>query len=298
MKSFLIIASLAILILAGCAPDQVGNVEAARTAAAQTLDAQLSLAQAQVIVLTAEAEQLTLEAEISALETENASLALELEQTQAVQATFEATQPQLVAPNGANCRVGPNVAFRRAAEIASAGIVDVLARSSDGEWWQVVTPGQEDSTCWVFWTNDLTFVGDVFSLPLVQGPQLPTSTAAPTRPPGISLRYAINNNCDGIRYAIIGIRNTGPEIYRSAVVRLFDVASSSQINTSDGNNEFLSTSTSCPKGKPSLSPGQSAFLAISLSGTNSGDLLRASVRVCTEKGLRGNCISSNTQFTR
>ncbi len=298
MKSLISLFAISLIFVVGCSPEVSGDLDAARTAAAQTLDAQLDLALAKGVVETAEAEQLALEAEIQALETENANLELELEQTQAVQATFEAILPQLVAPSGANCRIGPNAGFRREAEIASGGIADVLVRSADGEWWQVSVPDQADATCWVFWASDLTFLGDVFSLPLIAGPSLPTNTVAPTRPPGFSLRYDIKNNCDGVSYLMIRINNTGPESYESARVRLIDVASGAQISGSDGNNEFLSTSSSCPKGNSTLGPGQSAYLAISIGSSSPGDLLRVSVRLCTEKGFGGNCISGNTQFTR
>jgi hypothetical protein len=298
MKTLVSFIALSLLFISGCSPTVISDVGAARTAAVQTLDAQLDLAQAQSIVETSEAEQAALEAGVHVSETENANLELALEQTQALQATFEAITPQLVAPSGANCRLGPNAGFRREAEIASGGVFDIMARNSDGDWWQVKHPDEADSTCWVFWASDLSFMGDVFSLPLIAGPSLPTNTAAPTRAPGFSLRYDINNTCSGVSYAMIIIRNTGPETYESAVVRLWDVASSTEIRSSAGNSEFLTSVTSCPKGNSNLGPGQSAYMTISLGGTRSGDLLRVSVRLCTENGFGGNCISGNTQFTR
>lgn len=298
-KTFALIIFLAVSFSA-CSPqiEEVG-IEAARTAAAATLDAQLELARSGNIELTAEAVQLTLQAKIDSLATENAGLALQLEQTQIAQSTFSAIEPSLKAPSGANCRVGPASGFARITEVSPGGeSLNIVARSSSGDWWQVKPPALDGGDCWIFWASDLTFEGDVFSLPLVEGPRLPTNTLAPTRPPGISVRFAAENTCEGTKFAMIEITNTGPETYESAVVRLIDVASGTQIARSDGNNEFLSSSASCPKGNSNLGPGQSAFLGIRVDGASSGALLRVSVRVCTENGYAGNCVSRNTQFTK
>ncbi len=296
MRKLIPLLCLAILMLAACAPTENGDPDAARTAAAQTLDAQLGVAQADQALETAEAEQTALDLELNLLETENAQLEIEIDQTQAAQATFAATEPLLIAPTGVTCRLGPNTGFGRAADIAAGSSVAITARSEDGEWW--LAQLQDESECWVFWSSELGFEGDVFNLPLVQGPQLPTATIAPTREPGFALSFVSDHSCDGVSNGIFEVRNTGPETYESVRIRLFDVASDSQVRAIDGNNEFLASSNSCPKGNSTLGPSQTAFLAIPLSGTNDGDPLRISVRLCTENGLGGNCIAGNRQFTR
>ena len=287
---------LAALLLAACGPAPE-NPEAALTAAAATLDARLDVAQAESALQTAEAEQATLEAELANAEATNQALQAAGTQTAVFEATQAAIDPQLISPSGTICRQGANAAFPKAADIAANQPIDVIARSTDGEWWQVPHPDDPAETCWVFWDADLDFLGDVFNLPLVAGPALPQPTLGPTNPPGFALNFDRENICTGTSYFIIAVSNTGPETYQSASVSLINADTSSNIARSDGNNEFLASANSCPKGNASLGPGLSAYLAVPSGAAPSGGSLRVSVRLCTENGLKGSCISSNTSFS-
>jgi hypothetical protein len=284
----LIIAAL----LAACQGSQLSSQDAARTAAAATLNAELEIAAAELDLATAQAEQTALAGDIQALETENALLNAGGTETVAAQATLGAINPQLVPPEAVACRFGPNVGFSKVADLSAGEAVDVLARSSTGDWWQVPSPEDPQESCWVFWQQDLEFLGEVFNLPLVQGPQLPPNTAAPTSPPGFSLRYVGNNTCGGTRYAVLRVINTGPDTYRSARVMLSD--SSGEVSSADGNHEFLPTSSSCPKGNPDLLPGQEAFVAVPIKGV--GGTLGVRVILCTGKGYSGTCLARGLEF--
>lgn len=286
------------LLIAACAPVEKANDPAAAfTAAAQTLDAQLQIVQAEAALQTAEAGKATVQAQRDELATQNAQLQIEGTQTAAAQATLSAIEPQLISPSGTLCRSGPNLGFARVAVIGAGDALKVLGRSTDGEWWQIESPEEEGESCWVFWDDDLDFLGEVFNLPFIEGPVLPTRAAGPTSPPGFTVRYVQQNVCDGQNYAVVAVRNTGTETYESAVVELVDVATGTQLARSDGNNEFLATSSSCPKGNSALGPGGEAFMAVRLQGASAGDSLRVNVRLCTENGMGGSCRVSNTTFT-
>lgn len=279
-------------MLVACQGNAPGSQDAARTAAAATLNAQLELAAVEVALATSEAKQTALAREVHALETQNAQLSVESTQTAAAQASLAAVDPQLVPPEAVACRFGPNFAFAKLADLPAGEPVNVLARGSTGDWWQVPSPEDSQQTCWVYWQQNLEFLGQVFNLPLVEGPQLPTNTAAPTREPGFSLRYVGSNMCGTTRHAVLRVLNTGPETYRSARVILSD--STGEMSTADGNNEFLPTSGSCPKGNPELLPGQEAFVAVPFKGT--GPTYRVRVVLCTEKGYAGNCLARAVEF--
>jgi len=126
---------------------------------------------------------------------------------------------------------------------------------------------------------------------------LSPSTPVPTGQPGISARFDVEKSCDGTPFAIVRVRNVGPETYQSAIVKLSD-ANGDEIRRSDGNNEFLPSSTCPGTEQPTLEPGEERFVAVSLAGTNLGDTLLIRVTVCTEKGYGGNCWSSATSFVR
>jgi hypothetical protein len=94
---------------------------------------------------------------------------------------------------------------------------------------------------------------------------------------------------------MIGVRNLGNQTYRSAIVVLTDSARN-ELNRSDGNNEFLPNSNTCPGGEQELRPGQEKYVAIALRNTPPGDTLTVRVTVCTETGYKGECFTSATRF--
>lgn len=286
-----LIATLSIF-LAACA----GAVtdDAAQTAAAATLDAGVDSIAAQAALETVQDENAALQATVDALATANAGLKVGGTATAAAAATAAAVPPQLITPNGAACRIGPDPNFGKIADIPANTPVDVIARSLDGEWWQVASPKGNGGTCWVFWSEELDFLGEVFNLAMVAGPSLPTPTFQPTHAPGISVRYVGNLTCNGVRLAIIRVANLGGETYQSAIVRVSDSAGT-EFNRSDGNNEFLPNDHTCPGGQPTLGPGQEKYVAVSIQGAPLGTLI-VRVTVCTEKGAGGTCWSSTTQF--
>lgn len=217
----------------------------------------------------------------------------------AAEATEAALDPQLFSREAVSCRVGPDIGFASRAQLIAFEVVDVLARNTDGDWWQVISPNDSETTCWIFWLSDLELIGDVHSLPFAEGPSLPVLTSTPpTKQPGISLRTVNDISCSGIDYAMVLVRNIGPDTYQSAIVTLSDVATGVQISRSDGNNEFLPAPNSCPKGNPTLGPGQEAYMVVSIKGTSSGSTYRILVRLCTEKAYNGDCVRASITITK
>jgi hypothetical protein len=289
-------AVLLSLLLSACAGGS-GSESAAQTAAVGTLDAQLANAQGESALQTAEAENAQLQATVDALATQNAELQIESTSTAQAAATSSAIAPQIVSSDAAVCRTGPNAGFAKVFDLDANQPYDVFGRSLDGEWWQLASPAGGGATCWVFWDDDLDFLGEVFNLPMLAGPALPTATFGPTPAPGIAVRFVDTLTCGGVRYAIVLVRNLGTETYQSALVKLHDQTTDTALSQTDGNNEFLRTSSTCPKGDPELGPLREAYVAVPIKNTVSGNSLFVRVTVCTEKGLGGICCSSAAQFT-
>jgi hypothetical protein len=290
---FLHFLVLTTLLLSACAS---ADPSAAQTAAAATLDAGVAAMGEQAALQTSEAENAALQATVAALATQNAMLQTQSTATAIAEATLAAVTPQLIAPSGANCRFGADGSFAKVADLKAGQAYNALGRSLNGEWWQIASPDNDGSTCWVFWSQDLDFLGEVFNLPMLAGPALPTATYEPTHAPGISVRFVDTLTCNGLRYAIARVRNLGTQTYQSAIVGLSD-SSGNELNRSDGNNEFLATGHTCPGGEPELKPGQEKFVAVVIKNAASGDTILMRVTVCTEKGYRGDCFTSSTSFT-
>ena len=291
-QTLLLLSSIA-LIVSACAG--ATDQSAVQTAAASTLFADVSTAQAGQALQTSEAENAAMQATVDALATANAELEAQASATAAAQATLAAIPPQLIPPDGAACRQGPDAQFALVANLPAGTTVRVLGRSADAAWWQVASPLADGGTCWVFGEDDFTFLGAVLSLPVAAAPSLPTQTAEPTFVPGIAIRYIHTLTCEGARLAIIRVRNLGSETYQSAVVVASD-SSDTERGRSDGNNEFLATENTCPGGQPTLGPRQEKYVAVSFAGAPTGDTLTVRVTVCTDKGLKGFCAASTIKF--
>jgi hypothetical protein len=213
MKTPALLRSLILISLFLSACTGAVDQSVVQTSAAQTLDADLAAAQGDAALQTSEAENAALQATIDALAAEQDEASQSGTQTAVAAATLAAVPTQLTAPAGAACRSGPDGGFGKVVDLAAGEPVDALARSLDGEWWQV-SPEGSSASCWVFWTDDLAFTGDVFNLPMVAGPSLPTATFEPTHEPGISARFENAITCSGTRVALIRVLNLGPETYQ------------------------------------------------------------------------------------
>lgn len=126
---------------------------------------------------------------------------------------------------------------------------------------------------------------------------IPTNTAAPTRPPGVAVRFEATFTCNGTRMAFFSVRNTGPETYQSARVSAADASSDTELGRSDGNNEFLPNSTACSGYQATLGPGETKYLSVKIGALPPNTQVIARIVVCTEKGYGGNCLSHGVHFT-
>jgi hypothetical protein len=294
-KSRPAVETLAILSLLVAACSAADPSTAAQTAAAATLDAKLQAVQAAVDLETAQAENSALETSVAKLATENADLMKMGTQTAIAQSTSAAVTPQLISPIGAACRTGPDGSFGTVLNLQPGQAYEILGRSVNGEWWQVIPPEGEAGTCWAFWDSSFQFLGQAFNLPLLSGPTTPTRTPAPTHPPGISIRLEKIISCGGGSTASIAVVNRGPETYQSGTVIIFD-ENGNEVRRKGGNTVFL-PSRVCPGGElPTLEPGQERFMAISTSGIADGDEFSVLVQVCTERAHGGNCVKARRTF--
>ena len=124
----------------------------------------------------------------------------------------------------------------------------------------------------------------------------PPATPAPTKEPGISVKFDNIHKCEGVDFAMFLVTNVGFETYQSARVVIRDLTTDADVSSADGNNEFMASKNSCPKGNPTLPPGGQAYVGATLPNSSLGHDMQARVTVCTEKGFNGNCRTSSAKF--
>ena len=277
--------------------------DAAYTAAAQTLDAELSLA------LTQGAQQ-TLEAENEALN--------QMVETQAAQLTEQATQtpvqgeepgeatatllatlvsdPQITVTTATQCRRGPNTSASSLEELTPGQELTPLGRSPDNEWWAVSAPSFPEQQCWVQWDDNIELQGIVFELPTVAPPAPPTNTPWPTPEGGIALSFSHKGTCGGAEYAFFEVTNLNQFAFESMSIRVRDITDDYSIASSDSNNPFLSNGKGCAGGNSTLPPNANAFIAVPFNKAKQDNRVRAVIQLCTGNGLNGTCVSTGIIF--
>jgi hypothetical protein len=80
---------------------------------------------------------------------------------------------------GATVRNGPGTYYDRIGVLVAGETAQVLGRSPDNQWVQIVYASGEDNTGWVYVPN-VRLVGDPLAIPSVEPPPTPTLPATPT----------------------------------------------------------------------------------------------------------------------
>jgi hypothetical protein len=112
--------------------------------------------------------------------------------------------------------------------------------------------------------------------------------------------FANVHTCSGHPYATFRLENTGDFVLESAEPRLFNETSGATLyGTGYSNSPFMASMSACPAGASSLPTGAVAYTAMIIggSGASSGDQGRLSIRLCTDDGLGGTCVTREVTFT-
>lgn len=106
------------------------------------------------------------------------------------------------------------------------------------------------------------------------------------------------HDCDGVPTAIFELVNTGDAGLESVQITLTNQDSGQTIFgpfSSDG--PFLSSPGECPPGGDTAEPGSTMYLGGSLAGSNaSGETIEAAITLCTGESLGGTCYETTLEF--
>lgn len=182
-----------------------------------------------------------------------------------------------------NCRVGPGKIYDYLGALLVGETTEVVARSSEGNYWVVKNPDQPGGTCWL-WGQYASISGDTSGLPVMTPPPTPTPTV------NFTVAVYSAENCAGSWGVYLQIQNTGVDAFESvsATVEDFDLGESH----TDSKN-FFPVAQGCVILAPpeKLDPGATGYHAVfDFSASPAAHNVRATVKLCTENGLGGNCV--------
>ncbi len=190
-----------------------------------------------------------------------------------------------------NCRIGPGPMYDLVVTFKANAMVNVLAADLGGGYWFVQDATQPDKSCWILGTH-LTISGDTSSLPQFTPPPTPTSA------PNFNVTFKNFDKCKGDPFARFIVQNTGSSSFRSAYVRVTDLKSGA-VEENSMNAFDLTVGCIVAQNIAPLGVGASGYVqSDQFNKDPGGDKLRAVVMLCTDKDLKGACVTKSVDFSK
>lgn len=207
------------------------------------------------------------------------------------------TRPMIGASVNTNCRKGPSKLYDPPVGVLRIGDkVEVHGRNPDRSWWYIQNPGKEGQFCWV-WADTTNVEGDSSALPVVEPPPLPpTPTYTPT--PDIEFDPSFDNvhNCGGDPYAIFELDNTGGVAFESMRLVIVDLDDDDEIYDDDSNAPFMGAGGECPPGGDTFPANKTFWVGGNIEDGGSGHKAEATITLCTQNNLKGTCVKEDVKF--
>jgi hypothetical protein len=183
-----------------------------------------------------------------------------------------------------NCRLGPGGMYDLVATYQSGQMLDVLATGLAQGYWFVQNPEKPEEQCYVMAQN-VTISGDVSALPKF------TPQPSPTPPPYFEAKFKKIDTCNGKRFVNFSVENTGNIDFRSVYIKVTDTKANKSVE--QALNVFdLYVGCTLAKNIFPLDPGETGYVPSAAFTWNiHEDKLQAVIMLCTEKDLKGVCVT-------
>lgn len=204
-------------------------------------------------------------------------------------ATFTPAPPKAEVVRESNCRIGPGGLYELVVKYPVGQLLDVVAKDLGGGYWFVQNPEKPEEQCYLLAQN-IKITGDTEVLPKFT--PLPSPTAAPY----FEATFKKFDTCENRNYVIFDIENLGSFAFRSVYIRV--------INQKDGQsveqafNAFdLKAKCVLIKNIAPLDPGESGYVySPQFKWSGHGERLRVIIMACTEKNLKGSCVTQSVDL--
>ncbi len=195
--------------------------------------------------------------------------------------------PQITVSVATNCRVGPGKIYDRVGALLVGEVAEVFGMDPTGTYWYIRNP-DSGGYCWL-WGEYATLVGNLSALPIYTPPPTPTPV------PALEASYDGLETCAGW-WVDIRLKNTGGVTFRSVSITLRDTTNDTVLSMSadsfTDNDGCTGSST-----RDTLSPGDSRVVSTpAFAYDPTGHNIRATVTVCSNKGVSGLCVSQVINF--
>ena len=186
-----------------------------------------------------------------------------------------------------NCRIGPGLAYDLVDTFLVGQTIEVVGKHPSDNYWYVHSPNNPNVYCWMW--GYYAIGGNLGNVPVLTPP--PSPTPAPT----FDASYVSLSSCVGW-WARLNLKNTSSTAFKSIVITIKDtVTDVSLSDTNDGFHDIdgcLSSSMVA-----TLEPGASYTVASpAFVADPTGHKVSATIKLCTETGLGGSCVTKAIEF--
>lgn len=192
--------------------------------------------------------------------------------------------PKATVNRETNCRTGPGGLYDLVATYQAGLELDVIATGLAGGYWFIRNPEKPEEQCYLLAQN-VTVSGDTSTLPKL------TPLPSPTSAPFFEASFKKFDTCQGGDFVTFTVENTGSATFRSAYIRVTDTKANKSVE--HALNAFdLYAGCTLAKNIAPLEPGGIGYVHSPTFTWNANqDKLRAAIMLCTEKDLKGACVT-------
>ena len=185
-----------------------------------------------------------------------------------------------------NCRVGPAGNYDLVATYQVGQMLEVIAKDLGAGYWFVGNPEKPEELCYLLAQN-ITISGDTTALPKF------TPRPSPTAAPYFSVTFKKFDTCEGEDFTLFIIENLGSVPFRSAYIKVTDQKVNKSVE--QALNAFdLRVRCVLAKNIAPLEQGATGYLTSPpINWSARGNRLRAVIMLCTEKDLKGICVTQS-----
>ena len=183
-----------------------------------------------------------------------------------------------------NCRVGPAGNYDLVATYQVGQLLEVVAKDLGAGYLFVRNPEKPDEQCYLLAQN-IKITGDMAALPKI------TPQASPTAAPYFNVSFKKFDSCKGQDFALFIVENVGSVPFRSAYINVTDQRVNKSVEQAlNAFDQFVG----CVLAKniaPLNSAGTGYVTSPPFKWAVNRDKLRAVIMLCTEKDLKGVCVT-------
>jgi len=190
-----------------------------------------------------------------------------------------------------NCRSGPSKVYRYQAGFFIGDEATVYGINPPGTWLYIAHPDAPDGYCWI-WRRYASTSSNVDPLPIF------TPGPTPDTRPEFLAEYNELEICNGKWIVEFNIENTGSVPLQSVAVHVLNTENSEESGRAEMNSFRAQEGCDITVDQARLDPVKSGFtISQDLTQDPAGNLLFATITVCSEDNLALACLTKEFYFT-